>query len=304
MMAKARPAALRILAALALGVALTARPATARPLRVVVSILPQRAIVEAVGGKHLTVEVLVGPGRNIHTYEPTPRQMVAMAEADLVLPIGVPFELAWLPRLREATPDLPVLDLLAAAGVERLPLIGHSHAEHALHEDGQAEEELDPHIWTDPRLVARLLPPLAAALAAADSAHAAEYAANADRFAAELAALDGEIRGLLAGFAGRRFLVFHPSWGYFAAAYGLVQVAIEQDGKEPGARSLTGIIARARAEGIRVIFVQQQSATASAEAVAEAVGGRVVALDPLAPDYVENLRRSARIIAEALRSAP
>ncbi len=287
------------LVVLALG--LPAERVAAAPLRVVVSLLPQRAIVEAVGGELVTVAVLVGPGRNIHTYEPTPRQMAALAEADLILPIGVPFERAWLPRLEAAHPGLPVLDLLAAAGIAPLPLIGHAHAEPRAPEP---TGELDPHVWTDPLLVARLLPPLAAALAAADPPHAADYQAGAARFAAELAALDAEIRGLLAGLEGRRFLVFHPSWGYFAAAYGLEQVAIEHEGKEPGARSLAGIIARAKAEGIRVVFVQQQAATASAQAVAEAVGGRVIALDPLAPDYVENLRRSARLIAEALRSRP
>jgi len=293
--------AARALAGLVLTLGLAASPTAAAPLRVVVSILPQRAIVEAVGGEFVAVDVLVGPGRNIHTYEPTSRQMTALADADLILPIGVPFELAWLPRLKAAEPALPVLDLPAAAGIARLPLIGHAHSEHGA---AEPESELDPHIWTDPLLAARLLPPLAAALAEADPAHAADFAANAARFAAELAALDAEIRALFAGLEGRRFLVFHPSWGYFAAAYGLVQVAIEHEGKEPGARSLAGIIARAKAEGIRVVFVQQQSATASAQAVAEAVGGRIVALDPLAPDYVANLRRSARIIAEVLRSTP
>ncbi|MBM4117817.1 ABC transporter substrate-binding protein, partial [bacterium] len=215
-----------------------AAPAAAAPLRVVVSILPQRAFVEAVAGPHARVEVLVGPGRNMHTYEPTPKQMAALAEADLVLPIGVPFEHAWLPRLAAANPKLRVVDLLEAAGVERLPMIGRAHAGHETHGEG----ELDPHVWTDPGLVARLLPPLAAALAEADPAHAADYTAGAERYAGELAALDGELRSLFAGLAGRRFLVFHPSWGYLAAAYGLVQVAIEHEGKEPGARALAGLI--------------------------------------------------------------
>lgn len=277
-----------------------AAPAAAATLRVVVSILPQKAIVEAVAGPHAQVDVLVGPGRNIHTYEPTPKQMAALGEADLVLPIGVPFERAWLPRLAAANPGLPVVDLLAAAGIERLPMIGHAHAD----DDAHGEGELDPHIWTDPRLVARLLPPLVAALADADPMHAAEFAAGAERFAGELAALDAELRALFAGLEGRRFLVFHPSWGYFAAAYGLVQVAIEHEGKEPGARALAGIIEQAKAAGVRTVFVQQQSATASARAVAEAIGGRVVTLDPLAPDYLANLRRSAQAIAEALRSEP
>lgn len=277
-----------------------ATPVAGAPLRVVVSILPQKAFVEAVAGPYAQIDVLVGPGRNIHTYEPSPKQMAALAEADLLIPIGVPFERAWLPRLAAANSRLRVLDLLDAAGIERLAMIGHAHGE----DDAHGEGELDPHVWTDPRLVARLLPPLAAALAEADPAHAADFAAGAERFAGELAALDAELRALFAGLEGERFLVFHPSWGYFAAAYGLVQVAIEHEGKEPGARALAGIIERAKADGIRAIFVQQQSAGASARAVAEAIGGRVVTLDPLAPDYLANLRRSAQAIAEALRSQP
>lgn len=283
-----------ILATAALAL-VAAAPGGAAPLRVVVSVLPERAFVSAVAGSLATVDVLVGPGRSPATYEPTPRQMAALADAALLLPLGVPFERAWLPRLEAAAPAMRVVDLPAAAGIERLALHGHSHG------DAPAPGgELDPHLWTDPRLVARLLPPLADALCAADPPHCERYRAGAAAYADTLAALDAELRAILAPVRGRRFLVFHPSWGYFAAAYGLEQVAIEHEGKEPGARALADVIDRARASGLRTIFVQRQFAAGAARAVADAIGGQVLALDPLAPDYTANLRRSARILAAAL----
>ncbi|MCB9517158.1 MAG: zinc ABC transporter substrate-binding protein [Candidatus Latescibacteria bacterium] len=288
----ARALALAALLALALPA-----PGGAAPLRVAVSVLPEQAFVSAVAGSLATVDVLVGPGRSPATYEPTPRQMASLADAALFLPMGVPFEQAWLPRLTAAAPGLRVVDLVAAAGIERLTLHGHSHGDAPA---SPAGAELDPHLWTDPRLVARLLPPLADALCAADPAHCDAFRAGAAAYADTLAALDAELRAILAPVRGRRFLVFHPSWGYFAAAYGLEQVAIEHEGKEPGARALANVIDAARASGLRTIFVQRQFASGAARAVADAIGGDVIAVDPLAADYCANLRRTARIMAAAL----
>ena len=120
-------------------------------------------------------------------------------------------------------------------------------------------------------------------------------------YAAEVQALDAELRTLLAPLQGRAFLVFHPAWGYFAASYGLQQVPIEHEGKAPGARALAALIAQARAEGIRVVFVQPQFDRRQAQQVAQAIGGVVIAVDPLAPDYVANLRRVAQQMAQALQ---
>ena len=99
----------------------------------------------------------------------------------------------------------------------------------------------------------------------------------------------------------RRFMVFHPAWGYFADTYGLTQIAIEQEGKEPGARALTALIEQARAKQVRVIFVQPQFNRKTAQRLAAAIGGRVEPIDPLAENYIDNLRRVARLIAEANR---
>lgn len=288
--------------------------AGAEPLAVFVSVLPQKTFVERVGGGHVKVTALIRPGSNPHTYEPTPQQVAALAQAALFVRIGMPYEDAWMPRLRTANPSMMVLD-----GREGLPprrVEGHDHE----HEDeaegagadhghsGHADrdmvdhdeaEGLDPHVWTSPPLVAVMARGIRDALTRLDPGHAADFAANQAAFAAELETLDRAIRAELAGAEGRRFLVYHPAWGYFADTYGLVQVPIEHQGKEPGARSLAALIDQARATGIRVIFVQPQLSPKAAEQVARAIGGRVEAIDPLAADYGDNLLRVARAIGAA-----
>ena len=136
-----------------------------------------------------------------------------------------------------------------------------------------------------------------AALAKARPENQERYQKHLDQLLAELSQLDEEIRTLLSGLTERRFLVFHPSWGYFAAAYDLEQIAIEQGGQEPGPRSLARLIEYCQAQGLRTLLVQKQFSDKSARAVARAVQGRVVAVDPLAADYFANLKQVARVLA-------
>jgi zinc transport system substrate-binding protein len=123
---------------------------------------------------------------------------------------------------------------------------------------------------------------------------------NYKAFERELDNLDKYISEKLAPFEGSKLLVFHPAFGYFTDAYGLVQVPIELAGKEPGARYLNQVIELARRENIKAIFVQQQFSTETAEVVAEAVGAEVVVLDPLAEDYISNMKQIADKVAKAL----
>lgn len=266
-------------------------------LQVFVSVPPQKQFVERIGGEHVTVRTLVQPGQSPHSFEPTPSQVVAMADADLYVRAGMPFEDAWLKRIRSANPDLRVLD--AREGIALVSLTDHDHEGEAhgqhVHQDG-----LDPHVWTSPPLVKVMAQHIRDTLADLDPAHAQDYAERYAAFAAELDALDAEIRARLADVTSRRFLVYHPAWGYFAQTYGLTQVPIEKEGKEPGARSMAALIDQARREGIEVIFVQPQFNRRAAEEVARAIGGRVVAIDPLAEDYLANMRTVTNLLDEAM----
>lgn len=271
---------------------LFAAPAGAATLRVAVSVLPLAEFAQRVGGDRVSVQTLVGPGQNPHSFELTARQVEELTSARLFWRVGMPFEEAWVGRLRSRNPALTVLD--ARTGLDLPPPAGKATLHHGDHPDDH-----DPHVWTSPMLVRTMVQQLAEALAAIDPAGAAAYRANAATYAAGLAALDAELRQALAPLQNRRFLVYHPAWGEFAAAYGLEQVAIERDGKEPGARSLAELATEARRAGLRVIFVQPQSSPRNAQTLAREIGARVVTVDPLAPDYAAGLRALARALVEA-----
>lgn len=275
----------------------------AEPLTVFVSILPQKTFVERIAGPDVRVLVMVGPGRSPATYEPTPRQMQALTRAMLYFRIGVAFEEVWLERIQDVNPELRVVDTRQGITLRSLALTrvsdepetgppakaGPSHQ----HQPGRP----DPHIWLDPNLVQIQAQTLFTALVQAKPEAREQYQQNLDQFRDELTRLDAELRATLSGLSERRFLVFHPSWVYFAAAYGLEQIAIEQAGKEPGPRTLARLIEFCRENGLRTIFVQKQFSDKSARAIARAVEGRVLQVDPLAADYFGNLKQVALILA-------
>lgn len=264
----------------------------AEPLQVFVSVVPQRFLVERVGGDQVVARAMVAPGHSPATYEPQPRQVLALQDADLYLAVGVPFESAWLPRIRGAVPRLRIEDL--RAGLDLPAGVPHRHGDHG-------HEGPDPHLWTDPLLCMQMAARIRDLLAELRPAQAQIFADNYRRLAESLRTLDAELRDRLSGLSTRAFLVFHPAWGYFARRYGLEQVAIEHEGKEPGARALAALIERARAAGIRAVFVQPQFSRRLAEQVAEAIGGQAIVADPLAPDCLTGLRRFADHLLEADR---
>jgi zinc transport system substrate-binding protein len=275
---------------LSLGITVLGFPAIAAdgPLSVFVSVVPLKTCVERIGGDQVQVEVMVPPGHSPATYDPTPRQVSALSDADLYVRVGVPFEDAWMQRIRAASPEMAVLDV--RDGLMLRPQGKHDDGDHR-------HGAMDAHVWTSPRQVQRMAAGIRDALSGLAPQYAARFAANHDAFVADLDALDQELRARLSGLRNRRFLVFHPAWGYFADTYGLTQIAIEHEGKEPGARALAALIDQARREHVAVIFVQPQFNRRAAEQVAAAIRGRVEVIDPLAADYFRNLRHVADVIA-------
>jgi zinc transport system substrate-binding protein len=266
-----------------------------------VSILPQKFLVESVAGERARVHVMVGPGRSPATYEPTPRQMAALAESRLYFRIGVPFEQVWMDRLHATAPNLTIVD--TRKGITLRSIEDHIHEEGdriIIEPANEKSAPKDPHIWTSPPLLARQARTIAAALIEVDPQGAATYTENLDLLVQRLEALDADLQRLLSPYAGRSFLVFHPSWGYFADRYGLRQLPIELGGKSPSARELGQIIDLARRENIGAVLVQKQFSRGTAQTVATASDGRLIEVDPLAEDVVENLRHIGETITEAL----
>jgi len=272
--------------------------AYAEPITVFVSILPQKHFVEKIGGKWVDVSVMVVPGASPATYEPKPRQMVKLSSSALYFAIGVPFESVWLEKIAAANPAMKIVH--TEASIQRRAMKAHRHGEGK----GAQEDDhgiLDPHIWLSPPLVMTIAENILRGLQEADPAHQEQYEANYKGFIAQLVELDAKIRTIFSGIGEKnQFMVYHPAWGYFADAYGLEQVPVELEGKEPKPAQVAQLIDSARTQGIRVLFVQPQFSSRSAQTIADAIGGTVVAADPLALDWDENLLRVAHAIQNAL----
>jgi len=285
-----------LILAVALGFFFPPNTAASQKLAVFVSILPQKYFVQQICKEFVDVQVMVPPGASPATYEPKPRQMAAIAKARIYFSIGVPFENTWLKKIAAINPDMALVP--TDRGIKKLPMAAH----HRQEDENQPEHgSLDPHIWLSPPLVMIQARTILEALQAADPAHRFVYENNYRAFISQLSDLDAELRTTFAAGSGRQFMVFHPSWGYFAQAYGLKQVSIEIEGKEPKPAQLRELIEHARENGIKFVFVQPQFSARSAKLIAGEIGGQVVFADPLAEDWAENLRAVARKFETALR---
>lgn len=267
----------------------------ARPLAYA-AIPPQGCLVSRIGGEFVEARVLVGDGQSPHTWEPNPRQVSELARSSVYFLSGMGFEENLLKRLRSAFPDLPTVDL--NRGIALLPMEEHESEEghrHDGHDHGPGEP--NPHTWLDPSLARIQARTICEALSRVKPELKERFSANLARFETELDSVDALAAGLLAPFRGRAFYVFHPSFGYFAARYGLVQRAIETGGREPSARQLARLVERLAADRARVIFIQPQFPAAAARSLGQSLGVRLEELDPLAADYIDNHVRMARAIA-------
>ena len=267
----------------------TTADAASPPLTVFVSLPPQAAIVQRIGGDLLRTQVLIKAGQDPHTFEPQPRQVQALARASLYFTCGLPFEQQIMARIRH-TEGLAIVD--TTTGIPKVMTSDpHHHG---------AEVEADPHVWLAPQSLQIMAENIAQALGHQDPGNQAIYRRNSLALIAELQELDRTIRKKLAPYRGRTFYVFHPAFGYFAQAYGLQQRAVETGGKSPSPKQLAALIGQAKKDGVKIIFVQPQFDSKNAEVIARAIDGAVVAIDPLSPDIMAALAAMATSIAKAL----
>lgn len=277
----------RTIALAAAGILFFAIQAYSQELNVFVSIAPQKYFVEKIGGERVHVHIMVPSGASPHTYEPLPGQMKALSGAKAYFTVGVTFEKAWLSKIRAANPGVMFVE--TARHIEKRASDHHHHDQ-----DGHAHGDADPHIWLSPPLVMLQARSVLDGLTAIDPDNRGFYESRYAAFIAEIVDLDIALKNMLT--PGTDFMVYHPSWGYFADAYGLRQIPVEVDGKAPKARQMRKVIEDAREKGIRFVMVQPQISTRDAEMIAREIGGRTVIADPLAEDWAQNLRDIARLI--------
>ncbi len=261
--------------------------ASEKNLTVALSIVPQKTFVEKIAGDLVEVVLLVPPGNSPGNYEPTPREMEQFSQASLYFSIGVPTEEAnIMPQARE---------------MEGLEIIFLHEKVAELFPDRELESgRRDPHIWLSPKRAAAMVGIMAEEMAGIDDYNKEIYMQNARTYIDELDALAQEMENTFSKLENRKFIVFHPAFGYLADDYDLEMHALEFAGKEATPQRMQEIIDLAKAEDIRVIFYQQEIDSKQTEAFAEEIGGRTVQLAPLAPNYIENLRKMAQTMAEVL----
>jgi zinc transport system substrate-binding protein len=263
---------------------------------ITVSIMPQKYFVEKIGGKNVKVNVMIPPGVDLHNYEPKPQQLQSLNDAKAYITTGIAFETAWIDRIKAANQKMLIID--STQGIERIPMVEHHH-EGA--ENHQAEETLDPHIWLSPKLVKIQAQSIYAGLVKIDPKRQAEYQANLNNFITELDQLDQQISQKLTPLKNRKFIVFHPAWGYFAKDYNLEQESIEVGGQEPSAAELAKLISEAKQENIKVIFAQPEFNPSSAETIAKEIGGKVIFVSDLDENWSDNLLQVSELLSQTLK---
>lgn len=268
---------------------------SSKPL-IIVSIAPLLEFAEKIGGDKIQTSLMVPDGASPHTYEPKPGQLVEVSKARIYVKVGTPieFEINWLDKLLAMNKNMLVID---ASQSIRLITENHEHR----HSNQIHKQNVDPHIWLSPQNAKIMVENIYKGIVKVDTINQKYYEQNKNLYLSKLDSLDEEIRSALALKKTRKFMVYHPSWGYFADQYQLQQISVEEEGKEPTAKGIQNLIEQARRDSINVIFVSPQFNMMNAKQIAREIGGRIISVNPMEKDYISNLKRVARILKETMK---
>lgn len=249
-----------------------------------VTIAPLRAIVEEVTGGDYNVEILVPNGASPETFEPTMKDLMALNNAEQIFSVGlINFEQSLVSSVKESDRIVNLSD-----GIELLAG-SCSHCNHA-HAHG-----IDPHVWTSPRALKRMAENVGLAMqgVAPDSI---KYRDNTDKLLRKLSNLDSLCNSEIVANGVDAIMIYHPAFTYYAKDYGIEQISVEQDGKEPSPRQLTALVERAREHNISKLLIQPQYSKDKLRALAAECGAEIVEVDPLSEDIIEEIERVTMII--------
>lgn len=270
-------------------------------IQIAVTVPPQAWLVRRIAGDLVKVQTMVGAGSDPHNYEPTPAQMVALADTDIYFTVGIEFEEAWMPKLSNSNRSMKVIP--SDTGVQRI-VSEHSHAdedgdEHA--ESEHAEEGTDPHIWYSPKRMAIMAENIGRELIKFDPQNKAVYEANLEKLLAEINQLESETANKLGSVQRKHFVILHPTLGYLAADYGLVQIAVESEGQEPGPEAMAHLIETAKNNGVKAVFYQKGNSIKIVESIAGQIGAsQLTEIDSMPEDWPKGLMQAVDGLVEAL----
>lgn len=248
-------------------------------IQIVATIPPQKYLLERIAGEHAGVISLVGPGVELETYEPTPKQIEQLVSSDIFFPIGFPAEQHWLKLFKGR------------------PIIVHECCEQYLQQSARFS---DPHLWNDPINMLNLIDEYTDILSTHTPAQASVFQTNADSLKNELTELHQAIQQCFQVNQKKHFLVDHGSWDYFAQRYGLVQLALEYEGREHGPKAMRQLLQTAKEKRINTLFLQQQTASSMSKVVMKELNAVAAILDPLGNNYIQNIKSTAHKILISL----
>lgn len=260
-----------------------------------VSIGPEEAFVNAVLGDKGTVTTVIPSGFSPANYQPSPKELEHISDADLYFTIGVAAENNILPKVVSNKTEVISLKDASEKQYPILYLDNHSH-EHEHEETTEHEEEetskvIDPHIWMSPKRVIVMINTIRDSLSDIDPENKDYYDDNAAKYIAELEELDIYIEETLKNSNIDNFIIYHPSLGYFANDYGLNMMVIEEDGKTATIETMTKVINFAKEHDIKVVFYQQEFDSKQATVIADEINGKVISLDILSKEYIDNYKK-------------
>lgn len=238
---------------------------------------PIAFLAERLGGSFVRVRTIAGASMDPHTFEPTPRQVLALGKARAFFIVGLPFERVLAKRLQQSYPNLEVVDLAQ-----------------------YIQEGQDPHVWLSPQRLNGIAKTIASALVQMLPSKEQEVHKRLSLFLTEAESLEGEVKNMLAPYKGRAFLVYHPAFGHFAENFGLRQLSIEEEGKEPTPKRLQAVVVQAKKEHIRIVIVQPRLDFREARLVAQALDAKLVSVNDLDYDVFDTIRKLGRVLSGAL----
>jgi zinc transport system substrate-binding protein len=244
---------------------------------ITVSIAPFKYFVDRISGNDFIVNIMVPPGSNPHFYEPYPGQISRLRKSVAYISNGyMGFESAWLERFYEANKKMVILSL----GDKIIPLASEDD-----HHGGHAEEH-DPHYWVSPKSARIMAGEVKELLCKLNPDGKDKYVSNYDLLVHNIDVADSIATSDFLKYRGRSFMIYHPNLAYLARDYNLVQIPVEYEGKEPSPSRMKDLIDLARQKNIKTIFVQKESDTKNAKAIAGEIGGDIRIIDPLGEDWL------------------
>jgi len=236
-----------------------------------VTILPQADFVKNIMGDRASIIVMTPPGADPHTYEPSPDQLRSISNAKIYFKVGsgIDFEKTWMDKLEDLNPNMIIVD-----GTKNIKIIDN-----------------DPHIWLSPLNAITMTENFYDEIVKIDPDNTSFYEQNKNKYVEKLSDLDKDLKDKFSRYDNKAFLTYHPSFGYLAKEYDLVQISVESEGKEPTPQDIRRCVDLAKELNLSYVFLEPQFPKRYAEAIASEIGGEIVYIDPLPKNYIENMTK-------------